>query len=91
MDEPLNRSSWIGPLSASAAITNAMPRTSWIVAATRRCSLPVVPCASRSAIVRDSSCSTGRYSTDTVMNTADHSSVMPPYSASVRLCEASAK
>ena len=47
----------------------------------RRCSLPCTPRASRSAIVRDSSCSTGRYSTDTVMKTADHSSVMWPYSS----------
>ena len=44
--------------------------------------MPFWPRASRSAIVRESSCSTGRYSTDTVMNTADHSSVMPPYADS---------
>ena len=48
----------------------------------RRCSVPATPRASWSAIVRDSSCSTGRYSTETVMKTADHSSVMRPYSSS---------
>src|SRR5687767_4757728 len=54
-----------------------------MVAATRRCSVPPMPRASWSAIVRDRSCSTGRYSTDTVMNIADQSSVMRPYSSSV--------
>ena len=45
---------------ASATTTNRRPSASWMVAATRRCSLPRMPRASRSAIVRESSCSTGR-------------------------------
>ena len=49
-----------------------------MVPAMRRCPVPGTPRASWSAIVRESSCSTGRYSTDTVTNTADHSSVISP-------------
>ena len=91
MPEPPSSSSSIGSRSASATTANRTASASWIVAATRRYSRPDTPRASRSAIVRDSSCSTGRYSTDTVMNTADHSSVMRPYSASVSEWLASAK
>jgi hypothetical protein len=46
--------------SASATTTNSAANASWIVIATRSGCPPERPCARSRAIVRASSCSTGR-------------------------------
>ena len=61
-----------------AQTAKAAARPSWIVAATRS-GWPIgCPCAWRSAIVRESSCSTGRKRVEMVMKTADHSTTTSP-------------
>ena len=63
----------------------------WITPATRS-GRPIERARSRrSATVRESSCSTGRWMIEIVMITADHRTTICPYSGRVRLCEASAK
>jgi hypothetical protein len=74
-----------------AISTNPTAIEAWIVAATRTV-CPIDRSLARfSEIVRESSCSTGRCSTETTMNTADQSTATCPYCSLESSCEAIAK
>ena len=81
----------MGVRSARATTSKVIATESWIVAATRTVWRIGVPWARFSEIVRESSCSTGRCSTETTMKTADQSTATCPYCSRESSWEAIAK
>jgi hypothetical protein len=73
--EPSNMPCWMSWRSSRAPMRNNRAKPNWMAAGTRS-GRPCSPRARRSAMVRESSCSIGRYITERITNMiAQHSEI----------------